>query len=118
MQHGKTTLCALVFLYHYGSIDEWIKTFAKLKKKILRGKNLEWSFPMAAPADVFSLLQDLEFVEAHELLVITFIGSCNYMQELVFVSLVKCLAFKLENWRCAIGTINHRMGTFLRVNFT
>lgn len=37
---------------------------------------------MAVPADVFSLLHDSEFVDAHELLVITFIGSCNYMQEL------------------------------------
>lgn len=73
---------------------------------------------MAVPADVFSLLQDSEFVEAHELLVITFIGSYNYMQELAFVSLVECLAFKLEHWRCAIGTMNHRMDTFLRVNFT
>lgn len=73
---------------------------------------------MAVPADVFSLLQDSKFVETHELLVITFISSCNYMQGLAFVSLVECLAFKLEHWWCAIGTINHRMGTFLRVNFT
>jgi len=85
----------------------------------LRGNNLEWvPFPMAVPADVFSLLHDSEFVDAHELLVITFIGSCNYMQELAFVSLVECLAFKLEHWQCATGTINRRMGTFLRVNFT
>lgn len=76
------------------------------------------AIPHGSASRCFSLLQDSEFVEAHELLVITFIGSCNYMQELVFVSLVKCLALNWSIERCAIGTISHRMGTFLKVNFT